>query len=89
MFCHNGRHGLTVRACVGNIDIGAILNSQNFQRIWHFCQTAPRRCLTIVVHNAGAQPRSQSLGIQFLGLGYCTEQNTGWYTQFRALQSVT
>jgi len=25
---------------------------------------------------AGAQPRFQSWGVQFLGLGYCTEQNT-------------
>jgi len=31
------------------------------------------------------------LGVQFLGLGYCTEQNTDgiYYTQFRALQAVT
>jgi len=25
---------------------------------------------------SGAQPRLQSWGVQFLGLGYCTEQNT-------------
>jgi len=28
------------------------------------------------------------LGVQFIGLGYCTEQNTDQYTQFRALQSA-
>ena len=30
----------------------------------------------------GAQPRFQSWGVQFLGLGYCTEQNTDGIPSF-------
>jgi len=33
----------------------------------------------------GAQPGFQSWGVQFLGLGYCTEQKTDGIPQFRAL----
>jgi len=36
----------------------------------------------LLVMAAGAQPRFQSWGDQFLGLGYCTEQNTDGIPSF-------
>ena len=40
------------------------------------CADVPLRNYSLTHPPPGAQPRFQSWGIQFLGLGYCTEQNT-------------
>ena len=58
-------------------------NSKNVIIQWDITK---ENCIKRIIYASskwtGAQPRFQSWGVQFLGLGYCTERNTGGIPSF-------